>query len=94
MTTTLVTLSNFPEPALVDQQSLDDLEEAGIYGNWFINDDGHGNMFVRIKHGGTVVSVARLITKAQRGERATFKNGNRFDLRLSNLKVVKIGGSN
>jgi hypothetical protein len=85
-----VPLGNHATPAKVFRQSLEALEMAGITGAWFVCDDGQGRQYVRVKHKGTVASVARLITGAPKNHWVSFRNGTRLDPRLSNLKITKV----
>ncbi|TCV86322.1 hypothetical protein [Sulfurirhabdus autotrophica] len=83
-----IPLGNYHEPVIIDVESLLRLRAAGVSENWFVNDDGANNLYVRVKHNGKVASVARLITNAPKGSWVTFVNNNKLDLRLKNLWII------
>lgn len=72
---------------------LRELEEAGVPLNWYSNLDG-SKRYAHVKvaiTGDNVRNVARLIVKAQPGERVHYRDGNRFNLRRDNLVKYKGG---
>jgi hypothetical protein len=56
----------------------------------YLTSDGHGNRYVtflRPKTYGTL-SAARIVVNCPPGRRVTFLNGNRLDLRTSNVAII------
>lgn len=74
--------------ALVDSRDLRDLEERGVTGAWFLADNGQGLPYVRAKGRTNLITVARAIAQAGPDEQVRYRNGNRLDLRRSNLLVT------
>lgn len=62
------------------------LLQSGFSGNLCLNHNNHGNWYVRASQvGGNTVSVARLVTRAGRHQVVRYRDGNRLNLRRSNL---------
>ncbi|MCD1265999.1 hypothetical protein B5M44_12715 [Shinella sumterensis] len=78
--------------AVIDEASYQRATAGRATGVWFLNDNGHGNSYVRCwslasaTGKPTLVQVARLITDAGRGKIVRYANGDRLDLRASNLR--------
>ena len=76
----------------VDCESLEDLHRRGITARWSTYCNGHGRSYVAVNlpDGGTT-TVASLIAKRPPGFGVSYANGNRMDLRRSNLVVAPRG---
>lgn len=75
--------------ALVDRQDRMRLEARGLVGRWFLNPGRNESLpYVRTQAGDNLVTVARVIVGARKGEKVKYKNGSRLDLRRRNLEVV------
>lgn len=77
--------------AIVETADWEDLLSRGLTPHWTLNDDGKGRGYVRCQGGGNLVMVSRQITGARRGEIVGYRNGDRRDLRRSNLYVTRGG---
>ncbi len=74
--------------ATIDATDLDQLLRQGLTPNWTLNDNGSGWGYVRAKSPDNLVSIAREIMRPRAGDCVKYRNGNRRDLRRSNLYVV------
>ncbi len=74
--------------AVVDREDLERLMAERFPFNWFALTDGQGNRYVGVRHPrlGNVVTVAREIMQAARGEVISYRTPDRLDLRKSNLE--------
>ena len=89
---TLVPLSNRPgQYAKVNTQDLRRLEAAGIRGAWFLNSNGRGRYYVRVKYRGNLSTVARLILGEPSRQMVSYLDGDRTNLCRNNLKLGKSG---
>lgn len=86
----LISLGNSPEPAKALPETLAKLEAAGVSWAWFLHSDGQGREYVRVKHKGRVVTVARLIAQASNTEQVKFRDDDRLNLREDNLQIIRI----
>lgn len=82
--------------AKVDAGAFDRLPENVRNATWFIVRDGtapasQDRFTVRVRPRGSKqqIAAARLIVGARAGEYVRNKSGNRLDLRLSNLRVIR-----
>ncbi len=70
------------------------LQRMGIGPNWFLNDNGQGIAYVRVKvptalGWGNNAQIARLIAcPSKRGASVSYRDGDRLNLRLDNLHVA------
>ncbi len=77
--------------AVVDEASYQRATAGKATGAWLLNDNGSGNVYVRCfilasaTGKRTLVQVARLISGVGRGKIMRYANGDRLDLRASNL---------
>jgi hypothetical protein len=76
----------------VNLESLEDLRRRDITARWstYCNGSGRSYVAVNLPAGGST-TVARLIAKCGPDEAVTYANGNRMDLRRSNLVVLPRG---
>ncbi|MFN3831145.1 MAG: hypothetical protein ACK4SQ_02895 [Allorhizobium sp.] len=74
--------------AVVDREDLERLIAERFPFNWFEITDGQGNRYVGVHHPrlGNVVTVAREIMQAARGEVISYRTPDKLDLRKSNLQ--------
>lgn len=78
--------------AIIDETSYRRATAGRATGAWLLNSNGNGNSYVRcwsLASGSgkpTLVQVARLITGAGGGKIVRYENGNRLDLRATNLR--------
>jgi len=87
-----IPLNNSPEPALIDREGLERVKAAGFPGAWFMAGDGRGYNYVTTTKAGMVGSnftVSRIAAGALPGQIVKYRNGNRHDLRATNLYIVK-----
>lgn len=78
--------------ARLDARDWEALLQRGVSPNWLLNSVGGGFAYVRAKTPGQrVVMVAREILGARPGEIAGYRNGDRMDLRRSNLMLSRGG---
>lgn len=78
--------------ALANAADYDRLRAEGIGGAWYVNDDGKGRDYVRTAVTGAKgkqIMVGRAILRLGLGEVVRFINGNRLDLRRSNVFVTR-----
>lgn len=84
-----VEMSNAPGVfAVVDRDDYDALAAAGFPTRWFINSTGNGYWYVRFSPGrfaGKLETVARTILGPRRGRVVKYRDGDRLNLRRSNL---------
>ena len=82
--------------AKVDQRSFDSLPERVRTARWVVVKDGTATddlqVSVRAMIGGRLVTIPRLLMNAKAGEYVQNVNGNRLDLRKTNLRL-KTGGT-
>lgn len=79
--------------ALVDRIDRLALIASGHDGRWLINKGGTGLPYVRIQGPHGLASVPRLILGTRPNEAIAYKNGNRLDLRRTNLEIrLRRGG--
>jgi len=86
-----VPLGNSDQKVLIDREGLERAHAAGLTGSWFLNSNGNGNLYVRASDQrlvGFTVTVARVAAGAGAKEIIRHRNGNRLDLRASNLVIV------
>lgn len=77
--------------ALIDAADLKTLEAQGFTLNWTWNVSGGGYGYVRAQSPRNLVTVARQIMQPPPGHQVRCRNGDRRDLRRSNLIVVRRG---
>lgn len=78
--------------ARLDRCDWESLLQRGITGNWTFNEVGKGHAYVRAKAlGKKLVMIAREILGARPGEIVGYRNGDRTDLRRSNLLLSRGG---
>jgi len=88
---TKVTSKNPRRFALLDAEDFDRLMAAGVSPCWTLNRDGKmGIGYVRAPWGSdprgrTLVSIAPLVLGTEPGQRVHYRDGNRLNLRRSNL---------
>ncbi|WP_296074587.1 hypothetical protein [uncultured Agrobacterium sp.] len=85
--TVFVTLTS-GKAAMIDRDDYERFLSEGLSLNWYTTTDRFGNNYVNVydKHLRNIVTVARRIMRAGRGEVISYYNGNRFDLRKANLR--------
>jgi hypothetical protein len=85
-----VPLANTHESAILRKVDYDRLKAAGLSSFWDLNGNGSGSFYVRAKRPGFgKLMVARLVLQAnEMGTVVRYANGDRLDLRLSNLYVA------
>jgi hypothetical protein len=74
----------------------DGLLSQGLASHWASNDSGNGYAYVKCRnprHSLGFVIVARCIAKAMPGQMVKYQDGDRMNLRLDNLKLVKCSHS-
>lgn len=74
--------------AMIDRGNWEALLCAGLTPHWTCNDNGTGCAYVRAHGRDNTVTIARVITGAGRGRIVRHRNGDRTDLRRSNLYVL------
>lgn len=87
--TAFVTLAT-GEVAMIDREDYERFVQEGVSLNWCKTTDRRGNgPYVQVWHKRfkNIVTVSRLIMRAGKGEVISFRNGDRLDLRKSNLKT-------
>ena len=74
--------------ATIDRDDYERFIRDGVSLNWYLTIDRDGRHYVHVHAPllGNVVTVARLIMRAGRGEIISYYNGNRLDLRKANLR--------
>lgn len=78
--------------ATVDAETFDRFTSQGGTTRWIVNDAGGGYFYVRCYQGGVageLAVVARLLTGAGKREQVRYVNGDRLDLRASNLVLMR-----
>lgn len=86
-----VPLTNHAGEAVVEESDFDRLTEAGLPMTWQLNGGNSGPGYVRAYCNGAtgnLLTVARLITGAGYKQIVRYNDGDRTNLRRSNLKVV------
>lgn len=87
----VITLAN-GTTARLDLIDWESLLQRGVSPNWTLNSVGGGFAYVRAKTPGQrAVMIAREITGAQPRQIAGYRNGDRTDLRRSNLTLTTGG---
>lgn len=87
----LVPLASHPIPAQVDAEDFDRLIAQGVSLFWTLNWSGTGYPYVRCSNprvAGHLTTVARLILNVGPGRVVKYRDGNRLNLRRSNLWVA------
>lgn len=80
------------ESARLDAHDWERLLLRGVTPNWTLNTTARGHAYVRAQRSrGNLVMVAREVLDARPGEIITYRNGDRTDLRRSNLQIAKGG---
>lgn len=84
--------------AVLDAEDFDSLATLGFSTKWVLNEDGHGRGYVRCNHPareatGGLLSVARLVMEAPPGMVARYRDGDRTNLRRSNLYLEEGRGA-
>ena len=79
-----VPLINSKQIAILNQSDYQELISIGVDPRWKL---ARSQVFER---GRTLVSIARLIANAKKGEKVQYKDGNQLNLRRKNL-VISIG---
>lgn len=74
--------------AMIDRDDYDRFIAEGLSLNWYTTTDRFGNSYVNVYDNRlrNIVTVARRIMRAGRGEVISYYNGNRLDLRKANLR--------
>jgi hypothetical protein len=90
--TVCVPLARTTHQAILDKQDFERLTTAqGLCDQWYLNTNGSGLLYVRAPSrpgdSRTLVSVANEIVQPGRNEQVRFRDGNRLNLRRSNLAV-------
>jgi hypothetical protein len=77
--------------AIIDAYLLPTLQAAGLRDGWSFNRAGNARYRYVRGHlsGHNTITVARLITGAQRGQHVCYRDGNPLNLRESNLYLVR-----
>ena len=78
--------------AIVERGDLEALQAAGVQTPWFINSAASGHSYVNAperKHRGRSQPVARVIMSAPNGVIVRYRDGNRRNLRRSNLYLTE-----
>jgi hypothetical protein len=76
------------QSAVLEAETFDNLRSLGLTDQWTASSNGYGQSYVRCKGPGSSsgsVTVARLITMAGRGQVVRYRDGDRTNLRRSNL---------
>ncbi|MDK9726195.1 MAG: HNH endonuclease [Sterolibacteriaceae bacterium MAG5] len=88
----LVQLGNKPALAKLLRDDFEAMQAAGFTDQWFVNDNGTGNAYVRCTGAdirGGIATVARLIMEPPKGFQVRYRDGDRLNLRRDNLKLQK-----
>lgn len=88
----LVPLGNKPARAKLLKKDFESIIQAGYTDQWFINDNGSGNAYVRCRASevrGNVATVGRLIAAPPKGYQVRYRDGDHLNLRRDNLKLEK-----
>jgi len=79
--------------ATVDADDYDSWVAAGLSTNWYLNASGSGSssrlMFSLTTAAGSMAGVARYLLRAGAGERVRYLDGDRLNLRRSNLGLTQ-----
>lgn len=81
----LVPLAKGKGYAKIDEEDLLRLISDGYSPRWFLNDNGSLTEYVCLFHGTNNKKVARLVMNPSKGHVVRYANGDRKDLRKSNL---------
>lgn len=77
--------------AMLDRDDYEALIADGWSGRWYLNNSGNGYAYVNVTdgaHKGGSAPVVRLLKSPGRGRIVTYADGNRLNLRRSNLVVT------
>lgn len=88
----LITLANGAGTATVDRADYDRLVALGVSMNWLLSETGTTAIrkpAVKVRHGATMVGVARLILDAPRRSQVRYKGADRTDLRRCNIHLLE-----
>ena len=86
-TVVMVPLAHDLGPATLDPEDFARLMAEGWSDRWFLNENS-----VRVRYNavrGSLTNVARLVTGARPGQVVRYADGNRLNLRRSNLYTVR-----
>lgn len=91
-------LANSTEPAEIFEEDFEAIVRAGGGPNWTFNPAGPERRYVRTQmrrgsrdaRAGHLETVARLVAGAREGQKVKYRDGNRLNLRRTNLQVVRI----
>lgn len=90
-----VPLGNSRQSAILNHSDFERIQAKGYTGGWYLN-GAEGCSYVRVyagDHRGEQTTVARLITNAPRGQGVRYMDGNRLNLRRSNLYFDATGSA-
>lgn len=86
-----VPLEHNDKPAIIYEDDFALLMDMGVSPRWAYNAATMGH--VKVYSNNKILSVARILVDAGKGERVQFLNGNRTDLRRDNLVIAKGAGN-
>lgn len=78
--------------AIIERDDLEGLQAAGVPTPWFLNTSSSGQAYVNAPerdHKGRSLPVARTIIGAGKGTIVRYRDGNRLNLKRSNLYLAK-----
>lgn len=88
----LVPLANNKGKAIVYADRYAELAAQGLSLNWFLNANGSGSAYVKVRHpNGDNRVVARIVAGAPYCREIRYRNRNPLDLRCNNLIVAEGG---
>jgi hypothetical protein len=78
--------------AVIERDGLEALQAAGVPTPWFLNTSSSGNAYVNAPdrvHKGRSLPVARTVLGTGKGTVVRYRDGNRLNLKRSNLYLAK-----
>jgi hypothetical protein len=93
-----VSLANTDQRAMLYAEDYQRLMDAGFSSCWAVTSTGGRFQYVLAnarnpQDGKRSITIARLVAKAGKGQRVTYVDGDRLNLRGENLAIVKGGGN-